>query len=70
MAITRGFNRPRRVIANPRAIAVLTVFAQANQTGPVNFDRLYRHLMENGFQPNEAHLAVESYLHSARGKRM
>jgi len=80
MAITRGgFNRgrpqtqqrgvARMPSANPRAIAALTAFTQASKTGPMNFDQLYRHLMENGFQANEAHLAVEGFLHSARGKR-
>jgi hypothetical protein len=77
MAITRGFNRgpiqqrgmARMPSANPRAIAALTAFAQASKTGPMNFDQLYRHLVEGGFQPNEAHLAVESFVRSARGKR-
>jgi hypothetical protein len=46
--------------ANPRAIAALKAYEQQSRV-PVNFDMLYRHLMESGFTPNDAHLAAESY---------
>lgn len=37
--------------------------------GTANFDQLYRMLMEQGFQPNEAHLAVEQYMRASMLKK-
>jgi hypothetical protein len=37
--------------------------------GAINFDSMYRSLVEQGIDPNTAHLAVEKYTHDAMMKR-
>jgi hypothetical protein len=37
--------------------------------GAINFDSMYRALVEQGIDPTTAHLAVEKYTHDAMMKR-
>lgn len=59
--MARGPIKPRQ---NPRATMLCTEFVKA-RGGIANFDQLYRMLMEQGFQANEAHLAVEDFMRSS-----
>jgi hypothetical protein len=71
MALSR-FNpgRPQRPMGkpNPRAAMLCTEWVKA-RGGVANFDQLYRMLMEQGFQANEAHLAVEDFMRSSMLKK-
>jgi hypothetical protein len=51
-----------------RAMAMCAELVAKNR-GAINFDVMYRAMVEQGMDPNTAHLALEKYTHDEMMKR-
>lgn len=52
-----------------RALAMCQQWVDKNR-GAANFDQIYRHLVGEGIGPNDAHLAIEQFMHDQMMKRV
>jgi len=73
MAIVNRFNRGKPIRPgakpNPRAAKMCDDWVKA-RGGNASFDSLYRMLVEAGFPPNDAHLALEDFMRGNMMKRV
>jgi hypothetical protein len=66
-----GQHKQRHPTATPNPRAAMLCDKWVKEHGSTaNFDQLYRMLVENGFEPNKAHLALEDYMRKAMMKRV